>query len=102
MTPEQHKILALEMRMLAQKTLLDWLADILRLRFEFQPPKERSAAMLEMTLKLSNVRQSYATMTLPNLNPAESDMRTALFQEPFDELSVALLRRIDGSGPPKS
>lgn len=97
MTPEEHATLALKMRVIAQQNLLDWLADVLCAQYKTLPSKERSEAILRIAIELSRTRAEHSKVTLPDLHPTDSDMRTALFLEPFDELSTAILRRIDGS-----
>lgn len=82
------------MRLLAQKTLLDWLVDMQRIRYGSLPSPEQPQTLTQYEKKLSLVRQDYSTMTLPNLHPAESDMQTALFQESFDGLSKEMVSTI--------
>jgi hypothetical protein len=87
MTPDEHEILRLKMRLLAQKCLLDWLADVLRMKYGSLPAPERAALASQVSTLLSQRRQEFATLTLEGLHPAESDLRTALFQEAYDEIS---------------
>lgn len=91
MTPDEHEILALKMRGLAQQTLLDWLAKILGALYGSPQSELRSALLLEVEQALTRIKADYADMTLAHLHPVESDLHAALFQESFDDLSKRLM-----------
>lgn len=94
MTADEHEILSLTMRLLAQKTLLDWLVDMQRIRYGSLPSSEQPQTLLQYERRLSLLRQDCSTITMPGFHPVESDMRTALFQESFDELSKEMVSTI--------
>lgn len=100
MTPQEHEILRLKMRVVAQQTLLDWLADVQRLQYGGLPPSSRSQVLSQVENKLSASREEYSTLTLGELHPAESDLQTALFQEAYDELSSKVFKTISAGWTP--
>jgi hypothetical protein len=96
MTPAEHEKLQLEMRVLALETICDWLADVLRIHGTDPVSGQQSQWLAPIEKKLRARRAEYATMTMPELHPAESDLRTALFLEAFDESSERLLKLLRG------
>ena len=101
MTPEQHEILGLKQRLLAQKVLLEWLLDIQRLRYASLPSDERVQVLSSIENMLQDRRQKFATLTLDQLHPAESDLHTALFQEAFNGLSKKVLDTLKAGFTPE-
>lgn len=102
MTPEEHEILRLEMRVLAQENLFDWIADVLRGQYQLLLPSVRSVGLKAIEVELARAKQEHLKVTIPHFHPAMSDLKTALFQEQFEELSAALLLRLAGPDQPKS
>jgi hypothetical protein len=94
MTPEEHETLQLKMRVIALQNLLDWLVDIERMRCGMTPEPARSLMLESIEKRLSKHAQEFSTLTLEGMHPAESDMRTALFQEAFDEVSKKIFKTI--------
>lgn len=96
MNKDEFALLQAKMKILALEVLLDWTADVLRIRFATIPAAERASALKAAHAKLEGARKEYATIALPWLPPEMSDMQSAEFQEVFDELSKRLERTITG------
>jgi len=94
MTPEEHEILALKMKVLAQKTLIDWFADMWRASLSASSPEHRAQTVRAAAQKLRAASGDHSEIALPWLDPATSDMQSALFQEAFQECSDALIDRL--------
>ena len=87
MTPQEHELLELKMRSIAQQTVIDWLADLWRLRIATTPEPERQITLAAMEAKLQAGAKEYSDLTLPWLDPASSDMQAAMFQEAYSDIS---------------
>ena len=101
MTPDEHEILRLKMRILALQSLFDWIVDVQRLHYDLLPESSRVQVLSSIENLLSERRQEFSTLTLDNLHPVESDLRTALFQEAFDELSSKLFNTLNSGLTPQ-
>lgn len=82
------------MRLLAQKILLDWLADTWRLRLALTQDPERSVTLEAMRKKLRSGTEEYSELTAPWLDAASSDLHSGLFQEAYEELSSSVLQKV--------
>lgn len=94
MTPQEHEMLALKMKALAQKTLIDWFADMWRSSLSSLPPAHRAKTVEAAAQKLQAASAEYSEIALPWLDPATSDMQSALFQEAFQECANSLIDRL--------
>lgn len=87
MKKKEHELFRERMRALASKVLLEWLARNLRDELARQPATERLQALMAVRYRLDQARLDYSLLALPNEAPEMSDMKTAEFQEAFDEIS---------------
>jgi hypothetical protein len=94
MTPQEHEILALKMKSLAQQTLIDWIADMWRSSLSSSSPQARALTVAATAQKLQEASAEYSGIALPWLDPATSDMQSALFQEAFQECANSLVARL--------
>lgn len=94
MTPQEHELLALKMKLLAQENVLNWLADLWRLRVGASPPELQKHSLAAMASLLRERSGEYSTLTIPWLDAVNSDLQTGLFQEAFDEISKKVMDRI--------
>lgn len=82
--------LAAEMRATAQTTILQWFANLLRVRIATQSPTQRALHLALLQEGLDQALASHATQTLAS--PSDSERkRGSLFKQAFTELSVDLL-----------
>lgn len=92
MTPEEHEHLKLKMRILALEVVNKWLVDRSRAHLALAPASVRQAMIEKVEASFQKSSDEYATMTLDHYHPAESDLRSALFQEAFEEARQRLLQ----------
>ena len=94
MTPQEHEILALKMKALAQKILTDWMADLWQASLAAYAPEFRRLMVDAEARRFQRASDDHASIALPWLDPATSDLQSALFQEAFQECSKELVRRL--------
>ena len=82
MTKTEHELLQARVRAIALETLLDYVADILRLIL-------RSLTLIGARLR--QAKADHQSMAFPQFPPELSDLYAAEFQEAFDDLSEKLL-----------
>jgi len=99
MNEKEFELLRAQMRIVALEAALDWVADILRIKFALSAPHELERTRSAFLAKLSRAKQEYTTITLPWLPPEMSDLQAGEFQEAFDDVAKMLERKIFGSSP---
>lgn len=94
MTPQEHQLLELKIRLIAQNALLTWLADLHRGHVASLPQSQREYVLMEMASKLSKAEADYSDMTFDGIDAATSDMQAGMFQEAFAEISKGVMDKI--------
>ena len=93
MTPAQHDQLRHESEARAAWALTNFAAGLLRQALPGESIA-RSQCVMQFEQKLLLAKDDYLQMTFPEMDPAMSDLRAALFQEAFDSLSAEFLAAI--------
>ena len=101
MTPQEHELLQLKMRTIAQDALITWLADLWRGRLAVTGEPERAMTLAAMASKLQAGSKEYAQITLPWLDAASSDMQASLFQEAYEEVSKKIMAIVEAGLTPE-
>ena len=91
MTPQEHELLELKIKGLAQELMINWLAGLWRMQLAITREPERSMTLASMEAKLRAGATEYSEITLPWLDAATSDMQSAMFQEAYEEISKKVL-----------
>ena len=94
MTPDELEVFRFKVKIVALQALLDFVANVLRLRFLFSPPAEQQASYESFRKKMEDARRDYESMTFPELPPEMSDLQAAEFQEAFDSASRYLEKKV--------
>lgn len=84
--------IAAEMRSIAQNAILQWFADLLRVRIATQSPKQRALTMAILQDGLDAALAGHATQTLPSPISEKNALRASLFKDAFGELSGKLMQ----------
>lgn len=94
MTPQEHEILSLKIKALAQDTVIEFLANYVRLSTALHDPEQRASTLQALEAKLRSGQDQFSSLTFPWMGAAHSDMQAALFQEAFDELSKVVMDKV--------
>lgn len=95
MTPEVNRRVPSAAQATAAKALMLWSADLLAKVLPAYETQLRDQSVEAMKKRLSQMREEFAHMTFPEMNPVESDMWTQEALEAFDELSKLFLDRVE-------
>lgn len=91
MTPQEHEILSLKIKTLAQSTVIEFLANYVRLSTAPHDPEQRASTLKALEAKLRSGQEQYSSLTFPWMDAAHSDMQAGMFQEAFDEISKVVM-----------
>jgi hypothetical protein len=91
------KLLAAEMRAIAQTAILAWFADLLRVRIATQSPTQRALTMAMLEEGLATTLSRHACQNMPSPMSETDTLKASLFKDAFKELSMQLLTTM-GSG----
>jgi phenylalanyl-tRNA synthetase alpha subunit len=94
MNPEANRRLPSAAQAMAAKALMLWSADLLAKVMPAPGTTLRDQSVEAMKKKLSQMREEFAHMTFPEMNPVESDMWTQEALEAFDDLASQFLKKV--------
>jgi acyl-CoA reductase-like NAD-dependent aldehyde dehydrogenase len=98
MNKEEHALYQERIRALVREVLLTWLAKFFRDYLSTKSANERSVLLMAIRNKLQAARSDYAEIAFPEATPEISDLRSAEFQEAFDEISKEMETILNSPG----
>ncbi|APW38513.1 hypothetical protein RD110_15970 [Rhodoferax koreense] len=96
-TPLDADAIAAEMHGTAQTAILQWFANLLRVRIATQSPTQRALTMAMLQDGLDQALARHETQTRPSPLSEGDALRASLFKAAFGKLSVELMQTM-GSG----
>ena len=96
-TTFDEKAIAAEMQGIAQTTILEWFANLLRVRLATQSQAQRALTLALLQDGLQEVLTNHETQTYASPVSPLNAMKSVLFKQAFGKLSEQLMRTM-GSG----
>lgn len=96
MTQDEFEILRLRMRLSAQTTLFNFVADVLRLHYGSQPEQSRLVLVSALRQQLLDKQAELeAGLFVAGADPAMSDLQSSEWIESFTDLSNEFVKTIE-------